>query len=232
MLTTTYESSDHSEDQTLYVNDDLTQNTAEMEPIVNISVQSRVEPEPNSDQLLFSHNSQEAQSQDQKGDKHEDLGSTTDAEPELRKRLKKSKSHSNNVCKIHLKTPKIKKSFECKTCMKDFKDKSKLNRHLRIHTGEKPYFCNTCGNSFSDLSILRRHKTIHTGVRPYSCKTCGKNFRLKSDMKVHMRTHTGEKPHNCSTCGKRYCRSRDLIKHLRIHASECTCKTWESSVGT
>ncbi|XP_044051302.1 zinc finger and SCAN domain-containing protein 31-like [Siniperca chuatsi] len=232
MLTPTYEESDHNEDQTLYLNDDLTQNAAEKEPIVNISVKSSVVPEPNSDQQLLSHNCHKAESQDHKGSKHEDSGSTRDAEPELQKRQHKRKSNSNNVCKIHLNT--CKKSFKCDTCGKDFKDKSKLDRHLRIHTGEKPYFCNTCGNRFSDLSILRRHITIHTGERPYSCKTCGKNFRLKSDLKVHLRTHTGEKPYNCNTCGKRYCRMPDLKKHVRIHTSEkqCTCKTQESSVET
>uniref|UniRef100_A0A8C9Y211 C2H2-type domain-containing protein n=1 Tax=Sander lucioperca TaxID=283035 RepID=A0A8C9Y211_SANLU len=53
--------------------------------------------EANSDHQLLSHNSHEAESQDQKGGKHGDSGSTRNAEPEPKKRRLKSRSHRNNV---------------------------------------------------------------------------------------------------------------------------------------
>ncbi|XP_029296701.1 zinc finger and SCAN domain-containing protein 12-like [Cottoperca gobio] len=212
MLTPTTEESDHSEDQSF--NPDETLSAAENEYVVNIPDISSVVPEPNSDQQLLSYNSHKAESQNQKGGKHGDSGPTTNAESEPKKIH--HISHSNNACKIHLDTPTGMTFFKCEACGKEFKDKSRLNRHFMVHTGEKPYFCNTCGRGFNDISTLRRHKTIHTGEKPYPCKTCGKYFRLKSDLKVHMRTHTGEKPYSCNTCGKRYCRMMDLKWHMRI----------------
>ncbi|XP_078112505.1 uncharacterized protein LOC144521776 isoform X2 [Sander vitreus] len=53
--------------------------------------------EANSDHQLLSHNSHDAESQDQKGGKHGDSGSTRNAEPEPKKRRLKSRSHRNNV---------------------------------------------------------------------------------------------------------------------------------------
>ncbi|XP_028440166.1 zinc finger protein 260-like isoform X2 [Perca flavescens] len=53
--------------------------------------------EANSDHQLVFHNSHEAESHDQKGSKHGDSGSTTNAEPEPKKRQHKCRSHNNNV---------------------------------------------------------------------------------------------------------------------------------------
>ncbi|XP_073333291.1 uncharacterized protein [Pagrus major] len=169
------------------------------------------EPEPKSDHQLLSHNSHVAESQDQKGGKHRDSGSTRAAEPEPKKRHKRHK---------------VEKPYRCDTCGKNFKFKSKLYAHLRIHTGEKPYLCNTCGRRFRQRSALNAHIRIHTGEKPFSCDTCGKDFTRASNLSVHMRVHTGEKPYLCKTCGKRFCWISQIKKHGRIHEGEnlLTCK--------
>ncbi|XP_044214933.1 zinc finger protein 8-like isoform X2 [Thunnus albacares] len=176
---------DESEDQTLC-----------MLHVVSMSVNSSVEPEPTSDDQLLSHNSHVAESQDHKGGKHGDSGSTRKAEPKLKKRRYRSKNHTNNEdnstkLKIHSNTGK--KSLECWTCGKAFKWDSNLQTHLRVHTGEKPYPCNTCEKKFSVLGALKVHKWIHTGEKPYHCKTCGREFRRSHHLKFHMRTHRGGK---------------------------------------
>uniref|UniRef100_A0A8D0CXA9 Zinc finger protein 449-like n=1 Tax=Sander lucioperca TaxID=283035 RepID=A0A8D0CXA9_SANLU len=77
---------------------------------LNMPVITSVVSEANSDHQLLSHNSHEAESQDQKGGKHGDSGSTRNAEPEPKKRQRKRRSHRNNVdntklSEIHPNTP-------------------------------------------------------------------------------------------------------------------------------
>ncbi|XP_039658372.1 uncharacterized protein LOC120560194 isoform X1 [Perca fluviatilis] len=234
MLTPTYEERDHSEGQTLNFNpDDDTLSAAEKESVANMPVLTSVESEVNSDHQLLSHNSHEAESQDQKGGKHGDSGSTRNAEPEPKKRRRKSRSHSNNVDKtnvseIHPNTQTGKKSFICETCGKDFKYNSALQTHLRIHTGEKPYSCKSCGKDFRLKDVFNVHMRTHTGEKPYVCKTCGKRFCVTTTFKRHMRIHTGEKPYPCKTCGKEFRQNSYLLIHIRrAHTGEkpYVCKT-------
>uniref|UniRef100_A0A8C9Z8Y5 C2H2-type domain-containing protein n=1 Tax=Sander lucioperca TaxID=283035 RepID=A0A8C9Z8Y5_SANLU len=233
MLTPTYEESDHSEGQTLNFNpDDDSLSAAEKESVANMPVITSVVSEANSDHQLLSHNSHEAESQDQKGGKHGDSGSTRNAEPEPKKRRRKSRSHSNNVdntnmSEIHPNTQTSKKSFICDKCGKDFKCNSALQTHLIVHTGEKPYSCETCGKVFGRNGTLLVHMRVHTGEKPYSCTSCEKGFGRSSDLLIHMRTHTGEKPYSCKSCGKDFRRKHHLEIHMRIHTGEkpYVCKT-------
>uniref|UniRef100_A0A8D0D7D3 C2H2-type domain-containing protein n=1 Tax=Sander lucioperca TaxID=283035 RepID=A0A8D0D7D3_SANLU len=189
---------------------------------LNTPVITSVVSEANGDHQLLSHNSPEAESQDQKGGKHGDSGSTRNAEPERKKRRRKSRSHSNNVdntniLEIHRNTQTGKKSSICDTCGKDLKYKSALQRHLRVHTGEKPYSCKTCGKDFQKNNLLK-HMRTHTGEKPYVCKTCGKEFGQNNNLSVHIRrAHTGEKPYVCKTYRKGFCDGSDLLRHMRIH---------------
>uniref|UniRef100_A0A0F8APP9 Zinc finger protein 8 n=1 Tax=Larimichthys crocea TaxID=215358 RepID=A0A0F8APP9_LARCR len=159
------------------------------------------EPEPESDHQLPLNNFYAAESQDQKGYKHED--STRDVESEQNNQQYGNKSHSNIVYNPNLSGADSnihKQSFKCNTCGKDFKYKSRFLRHMRIHTGEKPYLCKTCGKTFSEVSALKKHQRRHTGEKPYVC-TCGKAFIQGYYLKVHRRIHTGERPYFCKTCG-------------------------------
>ncbi|XP_049415786.1 zinc finger and SCAN domain-containing protein 2-like [Epinephelus fuscoguttatus] len=227
MLTPTNEESDHSEDQTVNLRISETQNMVKEMPLRYISDKSHVVPEPDSDHQLLSH---EAESQDQKGDKHGDSGSTRNAEQTEPNH--NSNSHTNNsynptISTIHYNTDTGKKSLNCDTCGKAFTCRSLFQRHLRAHTGEKPYSCNICGKKFTQTSGLNAHRRTHTGEKPFICKTCGKEFAFSSPLTVHMRTHTGEKPYSCNICGKKFNQKSVLNNHRRTHTGEkpYCCKT-------
>ncbi|XP_008273904.1 zinc finger protein 568-like isoform X2 [Stegastes partitus] len=195
------------------------------------------ELEQNSDQLL-SHNSPVAESPHDEQSKHIYSGSTKNAQLKPKSRHHKKSNHSNDVdnttiSESNCDTDTSKKCVKCDVCGKAFKDRSRMNRHYKIHTGVKPYACSTCGKRFYEISPMRCHERIHTGEKLYPCKICRKKFSTSSHLKVHLRIHTGEKQYSCELCGKSFRQSSGVNVHMRTHTGEKkhSCKICDKKFG-
>ncbi|KAI4498150.1 hypothetical protein M0802_006636 [Mischocyttarus mexicanus] len=110
--------------------------------------------------------------------------------------------------------------FKCLTCGKDFKQKSTLLQHERIHTDSRPYGCPECGKRFRQQSHLTQHLRIHANEKPYACIYCERTFRQRAILNQHLRIHSGEKPYQCPECGKHFRQKAILNQHVRTHQGE------------
>ncbi|XP_075047931.1 zinc finger protein 770 [Mixophyes fleayi] len=77
--------------------------------------------------------------------------------------------------------------------------------------------CEFCDKVFPSRSKLERHLMIHTGQKPFTCALCGKSFRQKTHLKIHQLTHTQEKPFQCNQCLKSFKTPGKLLKHEELH---------------
>lgn len=110
--------------------------------------------------------------------------------------------------------------FKCLTCGKDFKQKSTLLQHERIHTDSRPYGCPECGKRFRQQSHLTQHLRIHANEKPYTCAYCPRSFRQRAILNQHLRIHSGEKPYQCPECCKSFRQKAILNQHVRTHQGE------------
>ncbi|XP_030588710.1 zinc finger protein 271-like isoform X1 [Archocentrus centrarchus] len=108
----------------------------------------------------------------------------------------------------------------CSVCGKDFPYASKLQRHLRTHSGERPFPCSMCEKRFPEKGLLMIHERVHTGEKPFPCTFCEKRFASQGELRLHRRTHTGERPYHCSICLKSFSRHWHLKTHLEAMHSE------------
>ncbi|CAH1777352.1 unnamed protein product, partial [Owenia fusiformis] len=53
------------------------------------------------------------------------------------------------------------KPYQCKLCLKAFRELRNYKYHMNIHTGETPYACDICNKAFKNPGNLRQHKLKH-----------------------------------------------------------------------
>lgn len=108
----------------------------------------------------------------------------------------------------------------CDASTKDFKQRSKLSRHLLGHAGYRPYACSYagCDKTFATNQAKDNHERTHTGERPYVCDRCGYTTTTHTQLQTHISAlHEGKKPHKCRFCDFTCADSSNLSKHERTH---------------
>uniref|UniRef100_A0A8D8Q8Q3 Zinc finger protein 26 n=1 Tax=Cacopsylla melanoneura TaxID=428564 RepID=A0A8D8Q8Q3_9HEMI len=117
--------------------------------------------------------------------------------------------------------------FPCALCYKRFLNNSRLEAHMRTHTGVRDATCGLCFQSFYSKADLVRHmKGIHLNIRSFTCHLCNKGFFRKSYLKTHLLTihmqPEDEAHHSIQRCYRcRYCK--------KIFNSRTTCYSHEKS---
>ncbi|XP_018398123.1 PREDICTED: zinc finger protein 813, partial [Cyphomyrmex costatus] len=137
-------------------------------------------------------------------------------------------------------------SYVCKTCKKEFKNKTTFYTHERIHKSEKPYQCELCEFKSVKKENLTRHvrsvhrngerfksnKNLYTGGVSHKCGTCNKEFKKKWELNRHVRTHTGEKPYQCEICKRKFGYKSTLKRHMNAKHDNIECSKCNNDLYT
>ncbi|KAH7108252.1 hypothetical protein BKA62DRAFT_681624 [Auriculariales sp. MPI-PUGE-AT-0066] len=137
----------------------------------------------------------------------------TDAEAEL------SAAESSPVASTSAARPK---RYGCTYdgCDKAYTKPSRLEEHVRSHTGERPFKCLSCNKSYLRESHLHAHARTHMNAseKLFKCATddCERAFWTGTQLKVHQQVHKGVKPFACtvSECGAGFAKHNQLRAHV------------------
>ncbi|XP_056399703.1 PR domain zinc finger protein 10 isoform X2 [Hyla sarda] len=106
----------------------------------------------------------------------------------------------------------------CDICNKGFISTSSLENHMKFHLDQKTYSCIFCTDSFDRLDLLKDHVAVHVVDGCFSCPTCKKRFSDFIQVKKHVRSFHSEKIYQCTECDKAFCRPDKLRLHMLRHS--------------
>uniref|UniRef100_A0A8C6ZHZ0 PR domain zinc finger protein 10 n=1 Tax=Nothoprocta perdicaria TaxID=30464 RepID=A0A8C6ZHZ0_NOTPE len=106
----------------------------------------------------------------------------------------------------------------CDICNKGFINSSALESHMKFHMDQKTYSCIFCPESFDRLDLLKDHVVVHVHDGYFTCPTCKKRFPDFIQVKKHVRSFHSEKIYQCTECDKAFCRPDKLRLHMLRHS--------------
>lgn len=111
-----------------------------------------------------------------------------------------------NAALQHLFIRKSFRPFKCLQCGKAFREKDKLDQHLRFHgrEGNCPLTCDICNKGFINSGALESHMKFHMDQKTYSCIFCPESFDRLDLLKDHVAIHVNDGYFTCPTCKKRF----------------------------
>ncbi|KAJ8402154.1 hypothetical protein AAFF_G00370190 [Aldrovandia affinis] len=129
---------------------------------------------------------------------------------------------SQNAALQHLFIRKTFRPFKCSQCGKAFRDKDKLDQHLRYHgrANTCPLTCHVCNKGFLSGTALEAHVRLHSDQKTYSCLFCAESFDRLDLLKEHVAIHLVDGRSSCPSCKKRFTDFIQVKKHVRSFHSE------------
>nr|CAH7724011.1 unnamed protein product [Callosobruchus chinensis] len=118
--------------------------------------------------------------------------------------------------------------YTCAFCLKVFKFRRQLRRHVCKQKDSKKYVCDRCGKELTSKKAMKNHINMHKyGAVKYVCDRCSKVLTSKKALRDHVNAHDGIKPYKCDICSESLASSGTLLVHKRIHTGE---KPWRMEI--
>ncbi|KAJ5357836.1 hypothetical protein N7541_004994 [Penicillium brevicompactum] len=83
--------------------------------------------------------------------------------------------------------------YECSVCLKRYKRREHLFRHLSSHTSQRPHQCTLCNGAFQRADVLKRHMRTCDGGGPRATsrrRACDRCVRQKKACSSHQPCHS------------------------------------------
>uniref|UniRef100_A0A8C2CED4 PR domain zinc finger protein 10 n=1 Tax=Cyprinus carpio TaxID=7962 RepID=A0A8C2CED4_CYPCA len=130
-------------------------------------------------------------------------------------------THHHNAALQHLFIRKSFRPFKCSQCGKAFRDKDKLDQHMRYHGRDGcRHMCHQCGKGFLSNAALEDHLQLHSDQRTYSCLFCAESYDRLDLLKAHVEVHLVNGCFSCPSCKKTFTDFIQVKKHVRSFHSE------------
>ncbi|XP_035242509.1 PR domain zinc finger protein 10 isoform X2 [Anguilla anguilla] len=138
------------------------------------------------------------------------------------RRAKRIRMDLQNAALQHLFIRKSFRPFKCSQCGKAFRNKDKLDQHLRYHgrDGGCPLTCQVCSKGFLSSAALEAHLQLHADQRTYSCLFCAQAFDRLDQLRDHVAVHLVDGCYACPSCRKSFTDFVQVKKHIRSFHSE------------
>ncbi|XP_062594604.1 sal-like protein 1 [Saccostrea cucullata] len=110
-------------------------------------------------------------------------------------------------------------NHSCFVCGKTYSTPSKLQRHVRVHSGERPYPCHVCGRRFTRSDHVKQHLKTHLPQREKNtCRICSMKFNTRQALFSHLQvTHSINQIFTCDKCGEAFDNAEKLKSHKISH---------------
>ncbi|XP_026670810.1 zinc finger protein 888-like [Ceratina calcarata] len=120
------------------------------------------------------------------------------------------------------------KRYKCTfpECSLSFLRPSRLERHIRVHTGERHFKCSypECNKAYTNNCHLKRHMKFHS-IQLHRCPECELYLRNQHNLKRHFnRMHKDLDRLTCKECKKVFPKKYQLQRHMTEHSTSYTCK--------
>ncbi|KAI4476380.1 hypothetical protein M0804_013651 [Polistes exclamans] len=162
---------------------------------------------------------------------------------------KLSATISHNIGNISIDNKQSERKYICNYagCNLAYFKQSRLDRHIRLHTGERPYKCNypECTKAYTNSSHLKRHIETHNCTKTklqcskcflmlsnrhnlkrhyarvhdnvLTCNECNEEFTKKHQLTQHIAMHNNVIPYKCNQCDKILISIKNLKRHEKLH---------------
>jgi hypothetical protein len=124
---------------------------------------------------------------------------------------------SSNVAGSSNSKKELSRKFDCKRCLKSYKNKKCLLEHNRNVHEDRKFSCEICLTIFTNSRALYYH--IQRDHQNITCPSCGMKFTRTTSLHIHVQSMHQKIRHKCGECQHSFSQRSNLNRHIKSQHS-------------